>query len=309
MILFRADASQHFGFAPLLRCAFMASLLKKKQPVLICCPEEKAALKFLQESGLPFCTPAQWEKREEKKELRSIVFDLAEASEKDVQMLAWARKQKLRSVQLRAPGAAKLEADLVIDLALAENAPLHQQFRHFHQVRRKYRPRCKRLLVALGSGADYRLLRAAVDLLSRHGFRLKVASGFFQRKANKKILQRVYSHLHFVGKVQSLARAMFEADAALVTSGAMAAEAAACGTPALYFWRSPAQKTTAEFYASRGAGLAVGPLASLPNDAMLSALASLTLEKRQAMGSAGKELVDARGVFRVLDMLEKNGII
>jgi len=86
-------------------------------------------------------------------------------------------------------------------------------------------------------------------------------------------------------------------------------EAAAAGTPALYFCQEPGQEILAAAWADHQAGLKFGKLEALTIDSFRDILAPLTPERRQEMGATGRKLVDGLGVHRFLKILKENGII
>jgi spore coat polysaccharide biosynthesis predicted glycosyltransferase SpsG len=106
-----------------------------------------------------------------------------------------------------------------------------------------------------------------------------------------------------------LARPLFEADAAMITAGIAAAEAAAVGTPALYFHYHDQQKFIAQSFQKKGTGLEISNIDELIEGNIIERIFSLTLETRIEMGRKGKQLVDGRGASRVVEFFESSGIV
>jgi len=320
MILFRCDASLANGFSRLQRSLYLASQLRHRDQVLFIAGDDKAVQKLLAEKNIPAVSPR--EVAAGLPELaKTVVFDLDVFGPADRRLLEQAKTDNVASLQICDGGEEHQPADWIIAIApgpisskknaLAglEYAPLHHQFRHFHPLQRKYRPRCRRLLLGLGSGVEYRQLRLFVDGLSRQRLQLKVSGGTWLKKADKRNLQRIYPGIHFVGKSQSLARPLFEADAALLASAATALEAAACGTPACYLYRDERRRDFFAALAEKGAGMLLGKIEDFDAARLAATLQSLNADKRQAMGQAGKELVDGLGMHRLLKFLEENKLI
>jgi spore coat polysaccharide biosynthesis predicted glycosyltransferase SpsG len=188
-------------------------------------------------------------------------------------------------------------------------AILHHKFRHFHKVKRKYRQKIKKVFICLGGAVEYRKLRKMIDLLSRHRWEIKVAPGFYLKRSSLKTLRRIYPGIHFVGKTESLARPFFEADVALISPGAAAYEAAAAGTPALYFYYHNEQKFIAHSFEKKEVGLEISNIDDLLHVNLAEKMNTLTLKKRIDMGSKAKQLVDAKGVYRIIDFFEQHNII
>ena len=309
MIVFRADLSPHAGLGPLRRCAYLASLLRKANEVLLCCRDDKRAAKFLAEKHIPFSLvkdPGAIDITE----ARALVFDLASLSSQDLALLAKAQKAGVKTIQI-VPAVGESQAvDIVVrPCAGPQSALLHHKFRHFNRARRKYRKNIKNIFINLGDLLSYRDLRAVVDVLHRLRFKMKIAPGLNLKKADKRNLMRIYPGIHFCGKSESQARAYFEADLALIPPGEEALEAACVGTPALFMSMEQGQVALADACATLGIGVKIPVLADFSVQSVRDALAPLVPELRERMGAVGKGLVDGLGVQRFFRMLKETGII
>jgi spore coat polysaccharide biosynthesis predicted glycosyltransferase SpsG len=330
MIVFRTDASQKTGFGHVKRSAYLASLLKNKCKILFCVNKDKTVTRFLQEKRVPYCHLKELQRQKLKDpSIKSIVFDLRYFSSEDIQLIRQVKKRDrdpIKTVQITDLGLNQQDVDYTIDASIEQLFPykedkqkkllcgpgyaiLHTQYRHFHKLKRKYRQKIKNVFVCFGGGVTYRLLRNAIDLLSRYRFDIKIAPGFYLKKSYQKVLRRIYPGIRFVGDTESLARSFFEADAALVTAGLAAFEAAAAGTPALYFYYQKEQECIAQSLEKKGAGLEISNIDDLLKVNVIEKINELNLEKRIEMGNKGKQLVDAKGVYRVIDFFERSDII
>lgn len=325
MIIFRADASTKTGFGHLRRSTYLASLLKSKTDILFCISSssDKIVTRYLEEKKRSYCWLKQLEKSISSS-VKSVVFDLRYFSDEDIRLIHQAKANNWTTVQVTDLGLSQQEVDYTIDAAVDKMFPyskdkkvlhgpdyaiLHHKFRHFHKVKRKYREKIKKVFVCFGGAVDYRKLRKMIDLLSRHQWEIKVAPGFYLKRSAQKTLRRIYPGIHFVGKTESLARSFFEADVALISPGTAAHEAAAAGTPALYFYYHNEQKFIANSLEKKGIGLEISNIDDLLHVNLAEKMNALTLEKRIDMGGKAKQLVDARGVYRIVDFFEQHKII
>jgi len=327
MIVFRTDASRKTGFGRLNRCAYLASLIKSQIEVLFCidAAKDKIAARFLQEKNFSCCFLKDLVHREDQS-IESIVFDLKNFTDDDTRLIHRAKKsdKKTKTIQITELGLNRQDVDTFIDASIDKLLPysddnevlsgpgfaiLHSKSRHFNKIKRKYRKKIKRVFICLGGAVEYNRLRKAVDLLSRQQLKIKIAPGFYLKPSNQKTLRRIYPGIHFVGKTESLARSFFEADAALITPGIAAYEAAAAGTPALYCYAGKEQKFSGESFEKQGAGLVISTIDDLRHGDLVEKMNALTLEKRIDMGRKGKQLVDAKGVYRIIDFFRHKKII
>ena len=138
---------------------------------------------------------------------------------------------------------------------------------------------------------------------------MKIAPGLNLKKADKRNLMKIYPGIHFCGRSESLARAYFEADLALIPPGR--------GSPGSGLRRH----ARPVHVLAQGAGTA-GRRLCRPGDRRENSLPGrffgarrprrhrpLDQETREKMGAAGKALVDGLGVQRFFKVLKENGII
>lgn len=309
MILLRTDAGAD-GSEGFSRLLYLAQLLNRRHPVRFFTPPDKASARTLKERNFPFLPPQAefpWE------ETTSVLFDLPAFSPRDLLLLAEAKKRAVPTAQFAETGTMRPGADLTVDFAARpELFPLHHRFRHFQRLERKYRSRVRRIFLGLGDAIDYRGLKEIIDLLRRARFQIKVAPFSAFKKSHAKALRRLTRGtpgIGFAGKAECLARPLFEADVAVILAGQRAYEAAACGTPALYFAATPGQEKTAEQFAAAGAGIFAGDISELMAGKWLETVRDLSFEKRLEMGRKGKGRIDGLGVHRVLALLKENKII
>lgn len=325
MLIFRTDASEKTGFGHLKRSVYLASLLRKKTGSLFCVNNNKAVNRFLEERHTPYCWTKELENLQKTPtEIKGVVFDLREFSVQDIEFVRWAKANHIHTIQVTDLGLSRQPVDYIIDASIEKLFPydeeghvlsgpeytlLHHKYRHFNKVARKYRKHIKNIFISLGGGVEYRQLRNLIDILDRHRYNIKAAVGFTMKKAGRKSLARLYPRPRFVGKTDSLARSFFEADAAIITAGTAAAEAAAVGTPALYLYYHGEQKFIAETFQKHGAGLEIANIDDISEEKLIALLNSLTWEKRITMGNKGKQLVDGSGAARITAFFEGKGII
>jgi spore coat polysaccharide biosynthesis predicted glycosyltransferase SpsG len=325
MIIFRTDASIKTGFGHLRRSTCLASVLKSKTGILFCISSgsDKIVTRYLAEKKWSYCSLKQL-KQPISLPVKSVVFDLRHFSDEDIQLIHQAKTNNWTTVQVTDLGLNQQEVDYTIDAAVDKMFPypkdrkvldgpdyaiLHHKFRHFHKVKRKYRKKIKKVFVCFGGAVEYRKLRKMIDLLNRHQWEIKIAPGFYLKRSAQKTLKRIYPGIHFVGKTESLARPFFEADVALISPGVAAYEAAAAGTPALYFYHHNEQKFIANSLEKKEVGLEISNIDDLLHVNLAEKMNALTLEKRIDMGGKAKQLVDARGVYRIIDFFEQHKII
>jgi spore coat polysaccharide biosynthesis predicted glycosyltransferase SpsG len=255
-----------------------------------------------------------------------IIFDIRTVEPLDKEILNKAKNNNIKIGQITDLGLSKLDVNIIINASINidDNACegnkdscfsglqyviSHHKFIHFNNVKRKYKKKVRNLLVSLGGGVQYRQLRDLIDTLYRYNYLLKITGGFYLKKSARKILKRLYPKIKFVGNVESLARPLFEADIAVITAGTTSYEAAATGTPAIYFFYNKEQEKIANILEKEGVGIKISSVNKFDKDKLLNVLDDFSLEKRTTMGKRAKELIDGKGVYRIIELFSKTGII
>ncbi len=325
MIIIRTQGSEKIGFGHIRRSTYLASLMKHKNSVQFIINTDKTARRYLTDQGFSHTLIKQVQKIDWT-EVDTIIFDIRYFEEEDKLLLKKARNNQLKTVQVTDLGLNPQDVDILINGTLEgkNNIPvksnqvilsgpafaiLHHKFIHFNKLQRNYYSKSKRVLLSLGGGVQYRPLRNLIDLLYRHGFQLKITGGFYLKKSSKKILKRIYPKIKFVGKIESLARPLYEADFAIISPGITAYEAAAVGTPVLYYYYNADQKKSAELFENAGLGTVISDIGIVSEEKLLQSIQQLTRQRRLQIGRDGKAMVDGKGIYRILEQMSKNGII
>jgi spore coat polysaccharide biosynthesis predicted glycosyltransferase SpsG len=310
MLLFVVEASPELGFGHLVRCLNLARLNKRSGQPFFVINQNKAACALLTANKVPYTHKLNLSKISPLPKI--AVFDLATLTQEHLLMREQIRLQEILCVQITdlrlnlLPDTTIIDGSVCLDMDPnhsfyhgPEYMMLHHKIRHFNRLERHYKKTIRNIFLSLGGGASYRQLRQFIDFFHRYRFTCRIAAGFLMKKNQKKILSRIYPGIRWVGETESLARAMYEADLAVIAPGVTAYEAAGTGTPALYFSHHALQEKTAAALTAKQVGLAMGLIADFTDHSLLEQLTTLSLEKRQMMGIEGKKLVDGLGLYRV----------
>jgi spore coat polysaccharide biosynthesis predicted glycosyltransferase SpsG len=170
--------------------------------------------------------------------------------------------------------------------------------------RRRRARRRQRVLIALGGGSHiFSVVRSLVDDIARRcpDASITVAAGFSQR--NRPALGAA----RWIDRPDGLARDLAEADVAVVGGGMTLYESCAIGVPTVAIAVVPAQCAAIEAFAARHAAIDAGRLSEkrLVVTRAGAGVARLLrdVSARRLSFSAGRRLVDGRGVFRIAAQL------
>ncbi len=314
MLLFVVDVSPELGFGHLTRCLNLARLNRHDSEILFVFKHDKGGAQICRQNRFQFSNDMNsldWSKMPV-----TAIFDICRIIPEYLTLIEKIEQNGGAILQITDLGLNLLPVPTVIDGSLLQyNATaeqffsgpdymiLHHKVRHFHKLNRYFRTQVRNIMISLGGGVKYREMRRVVDVLKRHGYSCKIASGFTIKKNQKKTLSRLYPGISWVGQTESLARAYYQSDVALIAPGVSAYEAAATGTPALYLSHHEEQEKTAFLFEREGAGLRLGLLSCVDMAGIPENLKKLSRERRTAMGISGKSLVDGLGLYRVNKIL------
>ncbi len=317
MIIVRIGSHDEAGCCRIERSLYLASILRKRLPFIFCIDKDKALEKLLDERKFDYFHPSTFPQNIEH-QANAIIFDVSTFGPVEEECLRRAQQAGIPAIQFtdtetgidnhlvhkKIPGTS--DSVDYYSLGSSRYALLHHKYRHFNKVNRKYRKKIKYLFIDLAGALEYRRYRDIIDCLSRQGFRMKIGPDSKLKKSYRKILKRIYPQVRFTGEVESLARPIFEADLAIILPGFPAYRAAATGTPAVYLCCNNEQLNVGQSLVKARAGIC-GSIDHL--DDLVARIKQLSVDRRIAMGAAGKNWVDGKGIYRVIDFLIEKGII
>lgn len=317
MFLIVTRASAKIGYGHLCRTLYLASLLKRDAKILFFTSKDKEALKMINEKGFSYSLNISDVKIQE---VSSVLFDLKVFREEDIQLLEELMSKKVKIYQICDMGLGKQEKVIYFDSSMLskekfcnENsfcgpdyAILHHRMRHFNKVERKYSLKPRKVFISLGGGVEYRTMKKYIDIFYNLGYKLKIAKGFNIKSSIANKLKLKYKGIKYVGKVESLARPLFEADIAFITPGVTAYECAAVGTPAMYISLNSDQLQAAKIMESLGWGVCCG-MADKVNIKDIARFVDIfkDFDFRLNMGRKAKKEVDGLGAYRIIHKLKE----
>lgn len=197
-----------------------------------------------------------------------------------------------------------------------EYLQLREQFADANRVNREISPMIQEILISTG-GADGReftpqLIEAIAGINFKHNIKVNVIVGpAFKKKASieKSIRSNSgKSKFNIIENTQEMARLLLKADLALVTGGTVMFESVACGTPSIVLCSYEHQVPQADWFATQGAirNLGYFPI-SVDAKRVGEEITKLHSrpELRYQMSMKGKAIVDAKGIYRVVDIINK----
>ncbi len=194
-----------------------------------------------------------------------------------------------------------------------EYLTLREQFAVANRQLRHISSKVKRILISTG-GADGRsfmlqLMEALRNLPFECQVNAMIGPAYTNAAKIKKAAQLMSGRVKFavVENASNMADYLMAADMAIVTGGTVMFESAACGTPAIIVCSYEHQVSQAKWFHEHEISLNFGYFPEAVDRKLLAhAVEELAedLPRRQEMSSAGKRLVDGRGIYRLVDIIK-----
>jgi spore coat polysaccharide biosynthesis predicted glycosyltransferase SpsG len=221
-------------------------------------------------------------------------------------------------------GEGRNHVDILIDCNLApsetKNLPsstrgllgtdysvLHPDFAYYHSQSRHFGTSSQAALISMGATDPKNLTIPLTSFLlqEKHDLKLTVLLGHnanITPELNK--LSNQFQLLNILGPVSNMAQILWEHDVVICSGGVTLHEAMAVGTPAFVVNQIAHQQTKARFIEKSGAAINLGIGAQYDVKKLREAL-NFRKQKLESMSLQAKQLIDGRGVFRVIDAMRK----
>ncbi len=323
MVIFRTETFSDCNNSHFRRTFYLYSLIKNKRDVSLVVDNPKTARSNLKKKDIEIFHHE--EKNILKEKPLTIIFDLKDIKESDLQLADNAVKNGVNIVQIIEQPQRIIDKAFYIhqDISFTpeklfrenslfgpDNIILHNRFIHFNSVEKRYGKKIRRLFLSLNEIFSYREIRDISDNLIRHGFLVKIASGTYLKKFNKKTLKRIYPGIKFTGKRDNLARPFFEADISITPAGLSSYESIATGTPSISLFNSENEKKISLELEKKGVCIAVEKGDILYSKKFIDLIREkFSPDRVKEMGTNGKNLIDGQGIYRVIKTLTEKKFI
>ena len=184
---------------------------------------------------------------------------------------------------------------------------LHPDFAYYHNQSRNFGTCLQSVLISMGATDPKNLTLPLTSfvLQEKHNLKLTVLIGHnpnITPELNQ--LSNQSKLLDVLGPVPNMAQILWEHDAVICSGGVTLHEAMAVGTPAFVVNQVAHQQTKARFVEKSGAAINLGIGAQYDVKKLREAL-NFRKQKLASMSLQAKQLIDGRGVFRVIDAISK----
>jgi len=323
MVIFRTETFSDCNNSHFRRTSYLYSLIKNKRDLSLVVDNPKTVQSHFKKKDITIFHHE--DKNIFKEKPLTIIFDLKNIKESDLQLADNAVKNGINIVQIIEQPQRIIDKAFHIyqDISFTPEKPfsenflfgpdniiLHNRFIHFNSVRKRYGKKIRRIFLSLNETFSYREIRDISDNLIRHGFLVKIASGTSLKKFNKKTLKRIYPGIKFTGKRDNFARPFFESDISITPADLSSYESIATGTPSIVIFNSKNEKNIAKVLEEKETCIAIEKGNLLYSKKFIDIIREkLSPDKVKEMGINGKNLIDGKGIYRVINTLtEKNFI-
>ena len=312
------------GMGHIYRQINLANELKKKDwEVSFYIPNFQPAIDLITQAGFPFIIkdsnyPIS---RYFKKFFDFFIFDIQNTTES---LISSVKNNAHWVASFEDLGTGRNHVDLLIDSNLstseARNLPsstdglfgldysvLHPDFAIYHTHSRYFSTSLQSVLITMGATDPKKLTVSLTNLLLQENNEMELTVLVGHNKAIVSELNGLSSQfntLNILSPVSNLAQILWKHDAVICSGGVTLHEAIAVGTPAFVVNQVEHQQIKAQFVEKLGAAINLG-IGTLYDEERLRNALSLSRPMLESMSQKGKQLIDGRGIFRVVDAMNK----
>ncbi len=297
-VAIHCKASISDGMGHIYRQVCLANELRKQDwEISFYIPEFKPAVDLLSQHGF---TPTLIDPETFIPENSNGHFDLVILDRQDTteSLVCSMKKIAPRIASFEDLGSGRDHVDVLIDCNLAPSESYNQQPREFNAT-------LQSLLITMGATDPQGLTLPLTQALLKEKPQLKLTILIGHNTFNASELQKLASQfktLSLPGPVTNMAQFLWEHDAVVCAGGVTLHEAIAVGTPALVINQVEHQQTKARFVEKSGAVVNLG----LGHDYDVKKFKKALKWRKpelESMSLKGKNLIDGRGIFRVIEAL------
>ena len=184
---------------------------------------------------------------------------------------------------------------------------LHPDFDLYHKQSRNFNISLKSLLITMGATDPKNLTLPLTHFLlqEKNDIKVTVLIAYNTTSSTElNMLSNKFKLLNILGPVKNMAQILWEHDAVMCSGGVTLHEAIAVGTPAFVVNQVEHQQTKAKFIEKLGAAINLGIGTQYDVKKLREAL-SFKKQKLESMSLKAKQLIDGRGIFRIIDAMTK----
>jgi spore coat polysaccharide biosynthesis predicted glycosyltransferase SpsG len=221
-------------------------------------------------------------------------------------------------------GAGRNHVDILVDCNLPsskiKNLPsstrglfgtdyslLHPDFAYYHSESRNFDTFLKSALISMGATDPQNLTLPLTSFIlhEKHELKLTVLVGHNTKITHElNQLSNQFKLLNIQGPVSNMAQILWGHDVVICSGGVTLHEAISVGTPALVINQVEHQQTKARFVEKSGAAINLGMGIQHDVEKLRGAL-NLKKHELELMSLKAKQLIDGRGLYRIIDAMNK----
>ena len=325
-ILFRCDASTDIGYGHLKRCLNLALWLRGKFDISFCIRRTKEAQEVLK--GLDF--DIHYLKKDATAEMaldkmrslcarinpKVVINDIKDTTTDYMQMLKVA---KIRVVNFDDLGEGAELADAVIDANRRENKKklfgpkyvvLHSNYAKARNKNRSIHKRIKNIVISIGGadpfGITQKLLECFEEIDGKYNC-VVVLGPLFKNPHHLQQKWKNHEHIYFIQDLDTVIKPLLWADCAITNGGITMFESLCLGTPTLIVSQNADEVKNVKRLERKEALLEISLGTKLSTNKVNKRLKKISenYDYRVQLSTNGKNIVDGRGIFRSLAVIEK----
>ena len=325
-VAFCTEASEKIGFGHFMECLSIATKLSDNRiKISFLINDNKSAICFVNNLGIFYNIYTDFPKIDSF--LKKNIFSTCITNLRSIPLglMEKIKQQGIKSIVIDELGNKPIVADVLINGAAVEE--WHKYFYLEKKPKTYFGPRYMILgesflkyhdkekeitgtvLVSMGgvdrSGTTLKLIKV---LKSFNGVKKKIVigPGFYHEDELNIIKVELDESFELLYDIKDLSNLIYESDIIFSAGGNTLHEAACVGTPAIVLWEDQHEKEQAEWFAKKGAVINLGSGVIAKEEGVIVVTDKLLKDpiRWKKMSDDGKELIDGRGLERIVNIVK-----
>ena len=328
-VVFCMEASEKIGFGHFMECLNIATNLSDNRiKIIFFINENKSAIRFLNNLGLFYHVYTDFSEINSFLKKNNFLICITNLRSIPLDLMKKIKQERIKSIVIDELGNKHIIADILINGAVVEEwhnyfypekkpktyfgsryMILGESFLKYHNKKKEI---TGTFLVSMGgvdrSGTTLKLIKI-LKIFSRVKKKIVIGPDFHHEKELNKIKTKLDESFELLYNIKDLSNLIYKSDIIFSAGGNTLHEAACVGTPAMALWEDQHEKVQSEWFAEKGCTINLGRGIAAKEKDITKAVDNLLKDtmKWKKMSDKGKELIDGRGIERIINIITDYG--
>lgn len=185
---------------------------------------------------------------------------------------------------------------------------LKKAFEKYEEQKKRINEKADSIFVCFGGGDKNNITQIILNLIKDIGLNITVVIGGLYPYRDE-LIKSVdeYKNIDIIINANNMDELIDEADLAIISGGTLLYETCTVGTPAIVVCQNQDQSIESDFFAQKDAAINLGVFDKINKESVQNAVIKLITDydRRMHLSKNAKQLIDAKGVDRIINIILK----